>query len=178
MLVSKIALNTIQRVLSPAPGVTKMVLRHEFSIEMDIDFAACFPCLCSPVSFFAASPYTYRVRKLDEKGEVYEVVFRWRKLGMTRCYPVRLRVRRKPERNRVEIVYESTPDSRYEFYMRLLVERLGPGKVRVSVSAWMRAGLMADLLGRKEYRLFVENLVRDGVFCSLERPRALADATA
>jgi len=155
-----------------------VVLRHEFSTKMDIDFAACFPCLCSPVSFFAASPYTYRVRKLDEKGEVYEVVFRWRKLGMTKYYPVKLRVRRKPERNRVEIIYESTPDSKYEFYMRILVERLGPGKVRVSVSAWMRAGLMADLLGRKEYRLFVENLVRDGVFCSVERPRALSAATA
>ena len=145
------------------------MLRHEFTVDMDIDFAVCFPCLCSPQSFFSSSPYTHKVRKLDEKGELYEVVFKWRKLGITRYYPVKLRVERRPGKDKVEIIYKSTEDSKYDFYLSLVVRRIGPGKVRVHCLSYMRAGLMADLLGRKEYKLFVENLVRDGVFCLVER---------
>ena len=150
------------------------MLRHEFSIELDIDFGVCFPCLCSPTSFFSASPYTYRIKRLDEKGTSYEIIFKWRKLGITRYFPVKLQVTREPGKDRIRIIYKSLPDSKYEFYLELLVERLGPGRVRIHGKTYMKAGLMADLLGRKEYRLFIENLVRDGVFCLIERRAATA----
>ena len=148
-----------------------MVLRHAVSRLVRAPPGACLECAADPESFLGASRYTYVVKRLAPG--LYEVVFRWRKLGVTRYYRVRLRVRREDGR----VVYESTPDSDYPFRLEITLEEAG-GATRVRASAEMRAGLMADLLGRRDYASFVEELVDRGLAALARRLASQAPAEA
>ena len=133
-----------------------MPLRHFARKTVLVDLDACKECLLRPDKFLAHSRYTYAAKRLDDG--TYEVVFRWVKWGMERFYKVRLRIRQE---NGV-VAYESTPDSEYPFRLEF---RLQPGSSRTSVEveAEMGAGLMASLLGRKDFREFIEELVEKGI---------------
>ncbi len=131
-------------------------LRHTVERELNATFEQCLECLLRPDRFLGESRYTYRASRLDG---VYEIVFKWVKWGITRFYRVRLRVVQEGP----VVRYVSTPDSDYEFYMEFHLRPGGDGRTRVWVEARMKAGLMADLLGRKDYARFVEELVDRGL---------------
>lgn len=132
------------------------MLRHRVVRLLRAPVQVCLRCIADPERFLSASQYTYAVKRVG--GDEYEVVFRWRKWGITRFYRVRIRVRRDDGR----VVYESTGESEYPFRMEFHVGEEG-GLTRVVVEAEMRAGLMADLLGRRDYASFVEELVDRGL---------------
>lgn len=118
----------------------------------------CLECLANLEGFMSKSRYTYALRRVGE--DVYEVVFRWRKLGIEKFYRVTLAVARSGS----TVEYRSTPDSPYHFRMTFKVEPApGGGASRVVVEAEMRAGLMASLMGRGDFREFVEELVDRGI---------------
>lgn len=132
------------------------MLRHAVEREINATFGQCLECLLRPDGFLGESRYTYRASRLDG---VYEVVFKWVKWGITRFYRVRLRVVQEGP----VVRYVSTPDSDHEFYMEFYLRPRSSGRVRIRVEARMKAGLMADLLGRKDYARFVEELVDRGL---------------
>jgi len=132
-------------------------LRHRTVKTVRVPLGDCRRCLLDIEEFMSKSRYTYAIRRLA--GGVYEVVFRWRKLGIERFYRVRLRV----EGGGDVVEYRSTPDSDYPFLMRFLLEPGPGGSTRLHVEAEMDAGVMAGLLGRGDYRGFVEELVEKGI---------------
>ena len=131
-------------------------LRHVVEMEVGAAFDECLERLLRPDKFLAGSRYTYSVSRMDG---VYEVVFRWVKWGMTRLYRVRIRVVQKGP----VVKYVSLPGSDHDFYMEFHLRPSGNGRTRVRVEARMRAGLMADLLGRGDYARFVEELLSRGL---------------
>ncbi len=133
-----------------------MPLRHVARKTVLVDLEACRECLLRPDRFLANSRYTYTVKRLDDG--TYEVVFRWVKWGMERFYKVRLRIRQEGG----VVAYESTPDSDYPFRLEFRL-RPGGGRTTVEVEAEMSAGLMASLLGRRDFREFIEELVEKGI---------------
>ena len=144
------------------------MLRHRVERRLNVNAEECRRCLLSPERFLSKSRYTYFVGR---RNSDYEVIFRWRKLGITRYFRVVFRLVEDGD----TISYESTPDSDYWFDMRFKLEALEEGGTRIVVEASMKAGLMADLLGRKDYASFVEDLVDRGIGDMLE---TLAGKTA
>ncbi len=141
------------------------MLRHRARRVVRSDAVECVRCLLDPPRFFRASRYTHSVAREED---TYQVVFKWKKFGMTRYYPVKIRV--KEERvgeDTVRVVYEPTSDTPYWFRMSFTVRRRDGG-AEVDAEAEMKAGLMADLLGRKDYAGFVEELLDRGIKAFLE----------
>ncbi len=137
-------------------------LRHRASRAVNAPMEACKACALKPESLFSGSRYVYSVKRLE--GSVYEVVFRWVKFGVERFYVARLRVEARGD----ELVYESTPDSPLKARLRLKLEGgRGSGTTRLVLDAEMKAGVAAGLLGRGDYKVFVEelleNLVREAL---------------
>ena len=88
---------------------------------------------------------------------------------MTRYYPVRIRVFEKDLGERVKrVVYEPAEDSPYWFRMEFVLREKNGGGVEVEASAFMKAGLMADFLGKRDYARFVEELLDRGIRSFLE----------
>jgi len=134
------------------------VLRARVERHLNVPLELCVRCLLDASQFLRQSPYTERTERLGE--DTHRVVFRWRKLGITKRYPVILRVRREGD-NR--IVYESTPDSPHPLRMEFSLETREGGETYLRVDAEMEAGLLADLLGKKDFQAFIEDLVDRGL---------------
>jgi hypothetical protein len=141
-------------------------LKHKSAKTVRLPPEECRKCLLDLEGFMSRSKYTYAVKKMPDG--TYEVVFRWRKLGVERFYRVRLRV----EGGGDLVEYRSTEYSDYPFLMRFLLEPGPDGSTRVHVESEMDAGIMAGLLGKGDYRAFVEELVEKGI-ASLARRYAL-----
>ena len=133
------------------------MLRHETTITVNIPVDYCKQCILNPSEFLAKSRHTYTIRKLGE-GK-YEVVFRWVKFKVERFFKVILEVRIRGD----TIEYASTPESPYEFSIRIKLEDTGNGTTRIHVEARMKPGLLANLLGKKSYSEFIEELIEKGI---------------
>ena len=139
-----------------------MTLRHETVKSVRVNLLACLECASNPKALFSRSRYVERVEQ--RAPNVYTVRFVWRKLGVTRRYEVSFRVERRGD----TIVYESLEGSRYPMRFEFQLTPSGRG-TRVRVAAEMKAGLMADLLGRRDFAGFVEELVEKGIVALAER---------
>ncbi len=133
------------------------------AINAPIDY--CLRCASNPEEFFKHSKYTYTVKKIGDN--LYEVVFRWVKWSIERFYKVRIRVERTEDR----VLYKSTRDSPYYFTLEFTFKSLPGESTEITVYSSMKAGFMADLLGRKDYREFIEELVEKGIRASPGRWR-------
>lgn len=132
------------------------MLHHTYKARVSAPIEACLRCAANPEVFLGKSRYTYSLKRVG--NDEYEVVFKWRKLGMTRFYPVRFRVYRQDNR----IVYEATHDSPYRF--SIIIELVGvDNETEVTVRAEMDAGILASLLGRGDFSSFIEELVDSGI---------------
>ncbi len=136
------------------------MLQYSTDHFVRVDMLRCLDCLLDPRIFLGSSEYTESVREVREG--VYEIVFRWRKFGITRRFKVLIRPVKRPLKSGVEVVYEPEPDSPYWFTIRIVLYP-GHSGVFIKAEALMKAGLMADLLGRKDYAGFVEKLVSKGL---------------
>ncbi len=125
-------------------------------------FTECLKCVLDPKLVIGSSPYTYSIKEIGEN--TYEVVFKWRKLGVTRYYPVRIKI----VHGKDTVVYESTEDSEYWFRMVFKLKD-GGSETILEVDASMKAGFAAELLGRRDYAKFVEQLVDRGIGAFLEK---------
>lgn len=113
--------------------------------------------LLHPDSFLSLSKYVESI--VNVENDIYEVVFKWVKLGMTKRYWVKFRV--VSEGNTV--VYESLPDSENYMKMVFTVVKSPEGFTDLNVYAEMEAGTLAKLLGKKDFAGFVEELVDSGI---------------
>ncbi|MEB3851987.1 MAG: SRPBCC family protein [Desulfurococcales archaeon] len=134
-----------------------MPLRHRVRMTVNAPLERCLECLADPARFLGHSRYTYLARRLGDGS--CEVVFRWAKLGVERYYTVRLRAATRGG----TVEYTPAEGSRYQFRMRFNLEPAPQGGTVVEVEAEMGAGLMASLLGRGDFRAFVEELVEKGI---------------
>ncbi len=133
------------------------LLRHTTIKTINAPLTYCTRCVRDPERFLSNSKYTYTVRRLSDN--TYEVVFRWVKWGIERFYKVVITVEWKGN----TVTYRSTDKSPYYFYIRFRMESPRSYITRVTVESGMKAGLMADLLGRGDYREFIEELVEKGI---------------
>ncbi|MCE4628170.1 MAG: hypothetical protein F7C34_03365 [Desulfurococcales archaeon] len=138
------------------------MLKYRTRKTVRTDLSACVECLLNADRFLGRSSYVDSIKPVAEG--VYHVRFRWRKWGMTRYYDVVFRVRREGDK----IVYESVEGSKYPMRLEFTLEKKNDNTV-VSVEASMEAGLMADLLGRKDYAKFIEELVETGFVAMAQR---------
>ncbi|MEB3861639.1 MAG: hypothetical protein GSR84_05390 [Desulfurococcales archaeon] len=132
------------------------MLKYTTVKKVNAPLVYCIRCIRDPQQFLSHSKYTYTVKKVDSE---YEVVFRWVKWGMERFYKVRITVDIEDDR----IVYRSTSDSPHYFKLELDMEEAEEDATRIKVRSEMKAGIMADLLGRKDYADFIEELVEKGI---------------
>ena len=138
------------------------MLRHRTARRLNISPDRCLKCLLDVEDFLGSGKYTYAVKRLED--EVYEVVFKWVKLGFTRYYRVRFKVVKADDR----VTYTSIEGSDYDFTIEFTLKR-ADGGVLLEVNASMKAGLMANLLGRRDYAMFIEELVDKGIERALKR---------
>jgi len=134
------------------------MLRARVERHLNVPLELCVRCLMDASRFLSQSPYTEKAEKIDES--THRVVFRWRKLGMTRRFPVVLRVRREGDN---AVIYESTEDSPHPLRMVFRLETREGGETFLAVDAEMEAGLLADLLGKRDFQSFIEDLVDRGL---------------
>ena len=132
------------------------MLKHKIERRLNTNIENCRKCLLSPEKFLSESKYTYH---LEKEGDTYSVIFRFKKLGITKYYRVRLKLIVDGNTYRLE----SLPDSEYPFNMKFTLEKIGEYETKVIVEAVMKADLMANLLGRKDFAVFVEDLVDKGI---------------
>lgn len=133
------------------------MLRHKAVKTVNAPLKYCIECIRDPSKFLGYSKYTYLTKKLSDNR--YEVVFRWVKWGIERFYKVKIEYTKEDD----TVIYRSTEDSPYFFVMIFKLRELEGGKTEITLEAAMKAGLMADLLGRRDYREFIEELVEKGI---------------
>ncbi|MEB3844406.1 MAG: hypothetical protein LRS48_01825 [Desulfurococcales archaeon] len=133
-----------------------MTLEHHTVKTVKVPEDTCLACLLSPEKLLSTSKYTAFVEKLED--DKYRVRFVWRKFGITKKFDVVFRVIRRGD----VVEYRSTEESDYPFLIRFKVTRLN-NEVEVDVYSEMKAGLMADLFGRKDYAGFIEELIDTGL---------------
>ena len=129
-----------------------MTLKAISRKRLNVDPGECIECLLDPCKFFGESKYTGETRCGEDS---HEIVFVWRKFGMTKKYRVDLKVYRSGN----EIVYL---DKNGKMKCVIRVEPTKEG-VDITVDAEMEAGLMADLFGRGEFKTFINDLVSRGI---------------
>ncbi len=107
-----------------------------------------------PDKFLGNSRY---VETIVNRGDnKYEVVFKWVKWGMVKRYWVKFRV----YRDQNTVIYESTPDSDNKMLMAMTIAKdPEEGYINITFHAEMEAGTLANLLGKKDFRVFVEELL-------------------
>ncbi len=133
------------------------MLKHTTRKLVNAPIIYCLRCVRDPGNFLSHSKYTYTVKRI--RDNVYEVVFRWVKWGMERFYRVIIEVKEEGD----TVVYTSTRDSPYHFRLSFKLADAGEERTSVVVESEMKAGIMADLLGKKDYREFIEELVDKGI---------------
>ena len=134
-----------------------MPLRHETVKTVRAPLDECIECILRVDRLLGVSKHTEKVERVSP--DVYHVRFVWRKLGMTKHFDVVFRSRREGNK----IIYESIEGSKYPMRMEFYLRRRPDGLVEIRVLAEMRAGLMAEVLGRKDFARFVEELVDAGI---------------
>ncbi len=134
-----------------------MTLKHHTVKTVKVPPDTCLVCLMSPDKLLSTSKYTAFVKKLED-GK-YHVRFVWKKFGMTKKFDVIIQVVRRGD----VIEYRSTEESDYPFLIRFKVKPVGPNMLEIEVYSEMKAGLMADLFGRRDYAGFIEELIDTGL---------------
>ncbi len=134
-----------------------MVLHYKTSKTVKSLKETCLKCIADPTGLLSASKYTKEVKKLG--NDMYLVVFEWRKFGMKKRFEVVIKV----ERDRDTIEYKSVEGSKYPFDMKFTLKPKDNDLLEITIDAEMRAGLMADLFGKKDYAEFIEELVDTGL---------------
>ncbi|MCE4625863.1 MAG: hypothetical protein F7C35_08410 [Desulfurococcales archaeon] len=133
-----------------------MVLRHKTVKTVRALPEQCVECILRVDRLLSTSKHTHSIERVAEN--VYHVKFVWRKLGMTKYFDVVFRV----EREGNKIRYRSIEGSRYPMIIEFTLKPKGD-VLEIEVYSEMKAGLMADLLGRKDYAKFIEDLVETGI---------------
>ena len=141
-----------------------MALRYTTRKTVRAGLEECLKCLARADIFLKRSKYVESIE--SEAPGVYHVRFVWRKLGMTRRYDVVFRVRREGDK----VIYESLEGSKYPMRLEFRLSKRD-GETVLEASATMKAGLMADLLGRRDFAEFIDELVETG-FVSLVKEMA------
>ncbi|MEB3787497.1 MAG: SRPBCC family protein [Desulfurococcales archaeon] len=147
------------------------MLRHTTTKTINMPTAECARCLLDPETVLGASKYTYTVKRIGDG--IYEAVFKWVKMGITRFYKVRFIVKR----GREEVVYESTKGSDHWMRLEFRLQQAGEA-TRLTVNAEMKAGIMASLLGKRDYAAFIDELVESGIRRTLSKITGESQAIA
>jgi len=133
------------------------MLKHKLKITVNMPLSYCLKCVSDPAKFLSHSKYVVSARRIGENK--YEILYKWVKWGITKYFRVVLSVERRGN----EIIYRSTEESDYEHYFIFRFQETGDKKTVVEVESGMKAGFMANLLGRKDYRGFIEEIVEKGI---------------
>ena len=134
-----------------------MPLRHETVKTVRAPLDECMQCILRVDRLLGVSKHTEKVERVSPG--VYHVRFVWKKFGITKHFDVVFRSRREGSK----VVYESIEGSKYPMRMEFELRRRPDGLVEIRVLAEMRAGLMAEVFGRKDFARFVEELVDSGI---------------
>ena len=134
-----------------------MPLRYETVKTVRAPIGECIECILRVDRLLGVSKHTEKVERVSPG--VYHVRFVWRKLGMAKHFDVVFRSRRENDK----VIYESIEGSRYPMKMEFELRQRPDGLVEIRVLAEMRAGLMAEVLGRRDFARFVEELVDSGI---------------
>ncbi|MCE4610333.1 MAG: hypothetical protein F7C36_08155 [Desulfurococcales archaeon] len=143
-----------------------MVLHHRTSKTVKSLREKCLECIADPTGLLSTSKYTKEVKKLGE--DLYLVVFEWKKFGMKKRFEVVFKV----VKGKDTVEYKSVEGTKYPFDMKFLLKPKDKDLLEITIDAWMKAGLMADLFGKKDYAEFIEELVDTGLVNLLSRMSA------
>lgn len=134
-----------------------MTLVHTSSRRVRVEAEEILPTLENPAKLLRLSKYVDSVRKAGEG--LWEVVFKWRKFGMTKKYRVLFRVFRYGN----TVVYESAEDSPNEAKIVFTVAKDPGGWSLINATAEFGIGGLASLLGKHDFRAFVDELLDSGI---------------
>ncbi|MGP6207788.1 hypothetical protein ACNF42_07175 [Cuniculiplasma sp. SKW3] len=110
-----------------------------------------------PRRFLASSEYTLEI---GFKGNhIYSVKFRWKKFGIIRIFEIEFSLKITECR----IVYEGIEEYKDRFRFAIDYEKISSGKTRIEVEAKMDAGKLPELIGKGDFKKFVEKIVEDGM---------------
>ena len=139
------------------------MLKYKKKIMVNIPLEYCLEYVLNPEAFFKMSRYVSIVRRIEDNK--FEVFYKWSKWGVKKYFRVVFKVRREGNM----IVYESTGDSDCEHYFIFRFQETGDKKTVVEVESGMKAGFMANLLGRRDYQVFIEEIIGKGILGLAEK---------
>ncbi len=111
--------------------------------------------------------HTHMVAKVSE--DTYDIVFKIKKLGVTKYIPVQFRASILEGIDRTRVRYESTEKSPTEFSIEFNIEKKDENHVRIDIDAKIQADVFTELFGRKDFKEFVEELMDHGISTYLKR---------
>jgi hypothetical protein len=112
--------------------------------------------LKNPAFLFNNSKF---VKKVSEINNLVEINFLWTKMHITKQFAVLMKIYKDEN----SILYSSVPDSRFEFKLAVTLQNLYRGNLKITVEAEMGAGLLADLMGEKDFKEFINNLIDNAI---------------
>lgn len=133
-----------------------MSLKTSFEKNKMIDKEEFLKFLGDPVFLFGKSRFVKRVT-LD--NNMVEIDFVWTKMHITKQFIVLAKI----YIDRDSILYSSIPDSKYAFKLAVELESFDKNNTKISVESEMGAGLLADLMGEKDFKEFINNLIDDAI---------------
>ena len=149
-----------------------MTLKTRFELNKEIHNAVFIEILKDPNYLFGNSKF---VKKINVSRDSVEIQFEWTKMHMTR----RFKVIAKIFTSEYSILYTSKPESPYEFKLSIDLYKQDGENSKIYVEAEMGAGLLADLMGKKDFDEFILNLINDAYerymsYKPLELPEKMA----
>jgi len=136
--------------------VTYLTLKTFLERTKTVDKEEFLKLLKDPAFLFRNTKY---VKKVHEINDLVEIDFVWTKMHITKQFVVFLKIYKDEN----SILYSSAPDSRYEFKLAVTLQNLSKGNFKITVEAEMGAGLLADLMGEKDFKEFINNLIDDAI---------------
>ncbi len=136
------------------------MLRHTLTRKLHILPSDLLEILRDPTKWLRTA-YTKYVEKIEELGDgKYEIVFKWKKLGITKTIRVRFKVVEKEG----IIAYVSTRDSPTQAsFTFTIIEDPEEDYITLRVDAEMDAGTLASVFGKGDFRKFIETLVDETI---------------
>ncbi|MGC9204609.1 MAG: hypothetical protein ACP5GE_06580, partial [Thermoplasmata archaeon] len=123
---------------------------------------------------FGESKYVKEINNL--KDGIYEIIFSWKKFGITKEFPVKV----QELKNEKNLLIENTQDSKFRFKLKISsIDFMGEKTVntRVMINAEMGAGILADLFGENDFKLFIHDSVIPAIekHCIIKSDKAQVD---
>lgn len=133
------------------------MLKYSIVREIEVSCDNVFLVGSDPRRLLSISEYT---QEIEFKGDdIYTVKFRWKKFGISRIFEIGFSLKIM----KCGIVYDGVEEYKDRFRFVINFEKISEDKTRIKVEVTMDAGKIPEIIGKSDFRKFVEEIVQNGL---------------